>query len=71
METKKVEITVIEASEDHTLLNMDGQTMGKVVYLSANDTPENWKEITDAQADEIRARLAAEKEAEATTKEQD
>lgn len=71
METKKVEITVIEASEGHTLLNIDGQTMGKVVYLSANDTPENWKEITDAQADEIRACLAAEKEAEATTKEQD
>lgn len=64
METKKVEITVIESGDGHTLLNIDGQTMGKVVYLSANDTPENWKEITDAQADEIRARLAAEKEAE-------
>lgn len=67
METKKVEITVIEAGDGHTLLNIDGRTMGKVVYLSATDSVENWQEITDAQADEIRARLAAEEE-EATAK---
>ena len=62
METKKVEITVIEAGDGHTLLNIDGRTMGKTVYLSATDSVENWQEITDAQADEIRARLAAEEE---------
>ena len=62
MQTKKVEITVIEAGDGRTLLNIDGRTMGKVVYLSATDSVENWQEITDAQADEIRARLAAEEE---------
>lgn len=65
METKKVEITMIQAAEGHTLINKDGRTMGKKVYLSANDSVENWSEITDAEADEIRARLEAEAEAEA------
>jgi len=60
METKKVEITMIAAAEGHTLLNKDGKTMGKKVYLSASDSVENWSEITDAEADEIRARLEAE-----------
>ena len=62
METKQVEITVIEAGDGQTLLNIDGRTKGKVGNLSATDSVENWQEITDAQADEIRARLAAEEE---------
>ena len=65
METKKVEITMIQAAEGHTLINKDGRTMGKKVYLSASDSVENWSEITDAEADEIRVRLKAEAEAEA------
>ena len=65
METKKVEITKLIAAEGYTLINKDGKTMGKKVYLSANDSIENWSEITDAEADEIRARLEAEAEAEA------
>ena len=65
METKKVEITMIQAAEGHTLINKDGRTMGKKVYLSATDSVENWSEITDAEADEIRVRLKAEAEAEA------
>lgn len=65
METKKVEITMIQAAEGHTLINKDGRTMGKKVYLSESDSVENWSEITDAEADEIRVRLKAEAEAEA------
>ena len=53
METKKVEITMIQAAEGHTLINKDGRTMGKKVYLSANDSVENWSEITDAEADAL------------------
>ena len=60
MEKSKVEITVLTASEGHTLVNVDGVTMGKKVYLAANDSTENWSEITDAEAGEIRARLASE-----------
>ena len=63
MKTEKVEITCIEASEGMTLINKDGRTMGKKVYLSISDSVENWSEITDAEADEIRARLEAEADA--------
>lgn len=65
METKKVEIMMIAAAEGHTLINKDGRTMGKKVYLSASDSVENWSEITDAEAEEIRERIEAEAEAEA------
>ena len=60
MEKSKVEITVLTASEGHMLINADCVTMGKKVYLAANDSVENWSEITDAEADEIRTRLEAE-----------
>ena len=65
METKKVEITKLIAAEGHTLINKDGVTMGKRVFLSVNDSVENWSEITDEEAAEIRARLEAEAQAEA------
>ena len=63
MKTEKVEITFVEASEGMPLINKDGKTMGKKLYLSVNDSVENWSEITDAEAAEIRARLEAEGEA--------
>ena len=63
MKTEKVEITCIEASEGMTLINKDGRTMGKKIYLSVNDAVENWSEITDAEADEIQERLEAEEAA--------
>ena len=69
METKKVEITKLIAAEGYTLINKDGKTMGKKVYLSANDSIENWSEITDAEADDIRVRLEAEAEAAAMAEE--
>ena len=63
MKTEKVEITFIEASEGMTLINKDGKTMGKKIYLSVNDAVENWSEITDEQAFEIRERIEAEEAA--------
>ena len=63
MKTENVEITFIEASEGMTLINKDGKTMGKKIYLSVNDAVENWSEITDAEAEEIRARIEAEEAA--------
>ena len=29
--------------------------LSKEIYLGVNDNPENWREITDAEADTIRA----------------
>lgn len=63
MKTEKVEITCIEASDGMTLINKDGRTMGKKLYLSINDSVENWSEITDAEAEEIRERIEAEEAA--------
>lgn len=65
METKKVEITKLIAAKGHTLIHKDGKTMGKKVFLAVNDSIENWSEITDEEATEIRARLEAEAQAEA------
>lgn len=60
MEIKTVEITMLQAADGHVLLNKDGRTMGKKVYLSANDSIENWSQITELEAVEIKARLEAE-----------
>lgn len=60
MEIKTVEITMLQAADGHVLLNKDGRTMGKKVYLSANDSIENWSQITEKEAAEIKARLESE-----------
>ena len=39
---------VLEARPGFTLTN--GENYGKKVYLGANDAPENWREIPDAEA---------------------
>ena len=44
---------VIEADECRTLLNIDGQTMGKKVYFSVTNSVENWQEITDEETAEM------------------
>ena len=49
----------LEASEGFTLTQSADvplleRTLVKKVYLAVNDSPANWKEITDAEADEIR-----------------
>lgn len=50
---------VLEASEGFTLTQSADvplleRILVKKVYLAVNDSPENWTEITDAEADEIR-----------------
>ena len=40
------------ASEGMTLAN--GDAFGKVMYLARGDSPDNWREISDAEADAIR-----------------
>ena len=43
---------VLKADEGMTLTN--GEAFGKVVYLGINDSAENWHEITDEEAEELR-----------------
>ena len=52
-------VVVIEPSEGYTLtqsadVEVQNRILSKKVFLAVNDSPSNWKEITDAKADEIR-----------------
>lgn len=43
-----IELRKLTAAEGMTLYN--GEAFGKEVYLGVSDSPENWQEITDAEA---------------------
>lgn len=58
MKQETIELRKLTAAEGMILYN--GEAFGKEVYLAQNDSPENWQEITDAEA----AALQAEKEEE-------
>ena len=69
METTQYTTTVITASEGHKLteaaeVDIIARTITPKVYLAATDSPDNWREITDAEADALRAekKAAAERE---------
>lgn len=53
MKTTKIELIKLTASVGMTLTN--GETYGKEIYLGKSDAPENWYEITDAEAEELQA----------------
>ena len=54
-------VIIIEPTDGHTLtqsaeVDVQERILSKKVFLAVNDHPSNWKEITDAEADEIRAK---------------
>ena len=51
MKKSTIELIKLTASEGMTLTN--GETFGKEVYLGCNDSPDNWREIPDAEADKL------------------
>lgn len=51
MEVTTIELRKMTASEGMILTN--GEAYGKEIYLGVNDTPDNWREITDAEYEEI------------------
>ena len=53
MKLTTVELKKLTAAEGMTLTN--GEAFGKEIYLGKNDKPENWYEITDAEAEERQA----------------
>lgn len=55
MEISKIEIRKLTASEGMTLTN--GEIFGKEIYLGKNDMPENYNEITDAEAEKLQKEL--------------
>ena len=53
-----IELRKLIAAEGMTLYN--GESFGKEVYLGKNDSPDNWQEITDAEALSLQEQLAVE-----------
>lgn len=51
MITESIELIKLTASEGMVLTN--GEAYGKEIYLGCNDSPDNWREITDAEYEEI------------------
>ena len=49
MTTTTIEIIKLTAGEGMTLTN--GEAFGKEIYLGCNDSPDNWYEITDEEAE--------------------
>lgn len=59
MKNTNYTVQVIEPNEGYTLtqskdVDVTERILSKKVFLAVNDSPENWKEITDAEADEIK-----------------
>ena len=53
----EIKITKLTASDGMVLTN--GETFGKEIYLGKFDKPENWHEITEAEAERIKAEQEA------------
>lgn len=57
-------VRVIEPSEGYTLtqsaeVDIECRVLSKKIFLAVNDSLDNWKEITDAEADEVRLQQEA------------
>lgn len=63
MITTKIELTKIEASDGMILYN--GEAIGNVIFLGTGDNAENWREITDEEAQAIMKEKEAELKAQA------
>lgn len=53
MKTENYTLTKIEAEQGKYLHN--GKTICKVAFLGINDSPANWREITEEEKQEIEA----------------
>lgn len=51
MKQETIELRKLTAAEGMTLYN--GKAFGKEVFLGNNDSPENWREITDEEAEAL------------------
>ena len=68
MKKSNYTVQIIEPSEGYTLtqakeVKMEDRILSKKIYLAVNDSPDNYKEITDKEAEAIKAeqeRLAEE-----------
>ena len=54
-------VTILQASEGHWMYN--GDVFGRAVQLAPSASPDDWREITDAEKDELERKMQAEEEA--------
>ena len=59
MEIKTYTTTILTAEEGHFLTqanveNIENAVVSDKVFLASNDSPENWKEITEEEANSIK-----------------
>lgn len=59
---KVIELHELTATEGMTLTN--GEVFSKKVYLGCNDAEENWREITDEEAENLQTDSVPEETAE-------
>jgi hypothetical protein len=57
---KQETITSIKLTAADGMILTNGKAYGRVVFLSVNDSAENWREITEAEYEEITARMEVE-----------
>jgi hypothetical protein len=67
MKTSTLEITIIEPQDGYYLTQAkrnadESPILSKKVVLSKADSPENWKEITEEEGDEMLAKFNEEQE---------
>lgn len=60
MKKSNYTVQIIEPNEGFTLtqsaeVDVKARIFSKKIYLAVNDSPDNWKEITDAEAEELQA----------------
>jgi hypothetical protein len=60
MKRSNYTVQIIEPNEGFTLtqsaeVDVKARIFSKKIYLAVNDSPDNWKEITDAEAEELQA----------------
>lgn len=60
MKKSNYTVQIIEPSEGYTLtqsadVEVKERILSKKIFLAVNDSPDNWKEITDAEAEELQA----------------
>ena len=53
-----IELRKLTAAEGMTLTN--GEAFGKEIYLGINDRAENWREITDVEAEKLQETILPE-----------
>lgn len=56
-------VTILQASDGHWLYN--GEVFGRAVQLAPSASPDDWREVTDAEKEEIEMKQQNEMEEEA------